>query len=249
MNVRVVLVALCALLASHAARADEIKLLASGAMHEIGNELLPQFEKATGHKVTVNWAGTASIKQKIEAGEVFDLIIVGAPEVDKAIAGGKMKPGSRADLARSGIGVAIRAGVPKPDISSGAAVKRALLAVKSVVYSTGPSGVYIATLFEKLGIAEEMKAKSKQVPPGMRVGQVLAKGEGELGFQQVSELIHEAGIQFLGPLPPDIQHFTLYSSGIGSNSKVSPAAAALQAFLAAPDALAVIRKNGMEPGR
>ncbi len=249
MNARIAFVAACALLASHTARADEIKLLASGAMHEIGLELLPLFEKASGHKVTATWTGTVKIKQLVEAGEAFDLVIVGAPEVDRFIAEGKMKPGSRVDLARSGVGVAVRAGAPKPDISSGEAVKRALLAARSVVYSTGPSGVYVATLFAKLGIVEEMKAKAKQTAPGVRVGQALAKGEGELGFQQVSELIHEAGVDFLGPLPPDVQHFTLYSSGIASGSKTQAAAAALQAFLSAPDAVAVIRKNGMEPGR
>jgi molybdate transport system substrate-binding protein len=249
MKIRTILIAICAVTLSHAARADEIKLLASGAMHEIGNELLPLFEKSSGHKVTATWTGTVKIKQQVAAGEAFDLVIVGAPEVDAFIADGKMKPGSRVDLARSGVGVAVRAGAPKPDIGSGEAVKRALLAAKSVVYSTGPSGVYVAALFEKLGIAEQMKAKTTRTAPGTRVGQALAKGEGDLGFQQISELIHETGIDFLGPLPPDIQHFTLYSSGIVSASKVPSAAAALQAFLTTPEALAVIRKNGMEPGR
>ena len=248
MKARIVLAA-CGLLISHWAQADEIRVLSSGAMHEIGLELIPQFEKSSGHKVTVTWTGTAKIKQQIAAGEVFDLVIVGAPEVDKFIADGKMVAGSRVDLAKSGIGVAVKAGAPKPDISSTAAVKKAMLAAKSVAYSTGPSGVYVQALIGKLGIAEDVKAKSKQTAPGTRVGQYLAKGEAELGFQQISELIHETGIDYLGPLPPDIQHFTNFSSGIGSASKVQAAAKALQAFLSAPAAAAVIKKNGMEPSR
>jgi molybdate transport system substrate-binding protein len=231
------------------AQANEIKVLASGALDEIGHELIPQFETSSGHKVTVTWTGTVKIKQQIAAGEVFDLVIVGAPEVDKFIAEGKMVVGSRVDLARSGVGVAVKAGAPKPDISSGEAVKKAMLAAKSVAYSTGPSGLYVQSLIARFGIADEMKAKSKQTVPGSRVGQYLAKGEAELGFQQISELIHEAGIDYIGPLPPDVQHYTNYSSGIGSSSKEQGAAKALQAFLITPNAAETIRKNGMEPAR
>jgi molybdate transport system substrate-binding protein len=249
MNVRIALAAACALLISTAVRADEIKVLASGAMQDIGHDLLPQFEKSSGHKVTVTWTGTVRIKERIEAGEVFDLVIVGAPEVDRFIAEGKFVAGSRVDLAKSGVGVAVKAGAPKPDISSGEAVKKAILAAKSVGYSSGPSGVYVQALIQKLGIADEVKTKSKQTAPGSRVGQLLARGEADLGFQQISELIHEAGIDYVGPLPPDIQNFTNYSSGVGSASKSQAAAKALQAFLSAPAAAEAIRKNGMEPNR
>jgi molybdate transport system substrate-binding protein len=253
MKVRLALAAACSLLISgfgpSPARADDIKVLASGAMHEIGLELLPQFEKSSGHKVVVTWTGTAKIKEQIAAGEVFDLVIVGAPEVDKFIASGKMVAGSRVDLAKSGVGVAVKAGAPKPDISSGEAVKKAMLAAKSLAYSTGPSGVYVEALIAKFGIAEEMKAKTKRTAPGSRVGQYLARGEADLGLQQVSELIHETGIDYLGPLPPDVQNYTLFSSGIGSGSKMPAGAKALQAFLSAPAAADVIKKNGMEPAR
>ena len=249
MKARIALAAACALVTTHIAHADDIKVIASGALHEIGLELIPQFEKSSGHKVSVTWTGTAKIKERIAAGEMFDLVIVGAPEVDKFIAEGKMVAGSRVDLAKSGVGVAVKAGAPKPDISSAEAVKKAMLAAKSVAYSTGPSGVYVQALIEKLGIAGEMKAKSKRTVPGSRVGQYLAKGEAELGFQQISELIHEAGIDYLGPLPPDIQHYTNFSSGIGSGSKEQGAAKALQAFLSAPAVAGVIKKNGMDPSR
>ncbi len=197
----------------------------------------------------MTWTGTVRIKERIEAGEAFDLVIVGAPEVDKYIAEGKFVAGSRVDLAKSGVGVAVKAGAPKPDISSGEAVKKAILAAKSVGYSSGPSGVYVQALIQKLGIADEVKTKARQTAPGSRVGQLLARGEAELGFQQISELIHEAGVDYVGPLPPDIQNFTNYSSGVGSASKSQAAAKALQAFLSAPAAAEAIRKNGMEPNR
>lgn len=249
MKARIALMAACALLISSVVRADDIKVLASGAMQEIGHELLPQFEKSSGHKVTVTWTGTVRIKERIEAGEVVDLVIVGAPQVDKYIADGKLAAGSRIDLARSGVGVVVQAGAPKPDISSSEAVKKAILAAKSVAYSTGPSGVYVQALIQKLGIADEVKTKSKQTAPGSRVGQYLARGEADLGFQQISELIHEPHVDYVGPLPPEIQNFTNYSSGIGSGSNSQPAAKALQAFLSAPAAAEAIRKYGMEPNR
>ena len=247
MTIRMALAAACALSIVQIAQADEIKVLGSGAMQEIAHDLLPEFEKSSGHKITATWTGTVKIKERIEAGEVFDLVIVGAPEIDMFIAERKLAAGSRVDLAKSGVGVAVKAGAPKPDISSGEAVKKAMLAAKSIAYSTGPSGVYVDGLIQKFGIAEEMKPKSKRTAPGMRVGQYLARGEADLGFQQVSELLHESGVDFVGPLPADVQNYTNYSSAIFAEAKAPTAAKALQAFLSAPTAAAVIRKNGMEP--
>jgi molybdate transport system substrate-binding protein len=143
--------------------------------------------------------------------------------------------------------MAVKAGSPRPDVSSGEAVKKALLSAGAVAYSTGASGVYVQRLFDRLGIADQMKDKSKQTSPGVRVAQYLASGEADLGFQQVSELVHETGIDFLGPLPADIQNVTVYSSGIRVGSNASEPAKALQAFLSAPAAAPVIRKNGMDP--
>src|SRR3977135_1856442 len=195
------------------------------------------------------WSGSADIRKRISAGETFDLVIVGAPDIDAFVKEGKMMPASRVDIASSGVGIAVKAGSPRPDISSGEAVKKALLSATAVAYSTGASGVYVERLFDRLGIADQMKDKSKQTAPGMRVAQSLASGEADLGFQQVSELVHETGIDFLGPLPADIQNITVYSSGIPVGSNASEPVKALQAVLSAPAAAPVIRKNGMEPSR
>ena len=249
MKARLAAAAVCGLLMTHVAQAAEIRLLAAGAIKEIFLELAPQFESSTGNKVVATWTGAGDIKKRIGAGEAFDLVIVGAPDVDAFIKDGKMASGSRVDIAGSGVGVAIKAGAPKPDIGSSEAVKKALLSARAVAYSSGASGVYVQRLFERLGIAADMKAKSKQTQSGVRVAQYLASGEADLGFQQVSELVHEPGIDFLGPLPADIQNITNYSSGIPVGSTAPEPAKALQAFLSAPAAAPVIRKNGMEPSR
>ena len=230
------------------ARADEIKVLASVVMKETYLELVPQFEKASKHKVVTIWSGTADIMKRMKAGESVDLVIVAVKSLDELTQLGKIVPGSRVDLVKSGVGVAVRAGAPKPDISSGDALKRALLSAKSIGYSTGPSGVYVAGLFQRMGIADEMKPKTKQPPSGASVGEMIARGEVELGFQQVSELVHVAGIDFLGPLSPDIQLITVFSSGIHAGAKAPGAARALVKFLTSPAAVPIIKKNGLEPG-
>jgi molybdate transport system substrate-binding protein len=227
--------------------AAEIKVMASAAIREAYLELVPAFEKQSGHKVVTIWSGTTEVSRRIGGGEVADLVIVSAPTIDKLIADGKVV-GSRVDLAKSGIGVAVRAGQPKPDISSGEAVKKAVLAAKSVAYSSGPSGFYLAELFKKMGIADEIKPKLTQTPSGVQVGEVIARGEAELGFQQVSELLHVKGIDYLGPLPADIQHVTVFSAGVHASAKEPEAAKALVKFLTAPGAATVIAKTGMEPG-
>ena len=225
----------------------EITVLSSLATKEAYLELVPQFERRTGRKVTTTWAGTVDIMKRMAAGEIYDLVIVSSTAVDDLIKQGKVK-GPRVDLAKTGIGVAVRAGAPKPDISSGTAIKKALLAAKTVGYSTGPSGVYLMGLFERLGIAAEVKAKTRQVPSGGTVGTILASGEAELGFQQVSELVHVSGVDFVGPLPPEIQHVTVFSAGIHTNAKAPEAARALLDFLIAPAARTVIQKHGLEVG-
>jgi len=230
------------------APAAEVKLVASAAVREAVADLVPVFEKSTGHKVTAIWAGTEAITKRISGGEVVDVVIVAAPNIERLIAEGKLVAGSRADVAKSGIGVAVRAGQPAPDISSGEAVKNAVLAAKSVAYSSGPSGFYLAELFRKMGIAEQIRNKVKQTPSGVQVGEVVARGEADLGFQQVSELLHLKGIHYLGPLPADIQHITVFSAGLHSAAPEAEAAKAMVRFLTAPEAGPVIRKTGMEPG-
>ena len=246
MTMKLVAAAACGLLLSSIAQAAEIKVLASGAVKEAALELFPQFEKASGATVATTWAGTIDIKKKIAAGEVFDLIIVAGPEMDAFAKDGKIVAGSKVDLVKSSVGVAVKTGAPKPDLSSGDAVKKALLAAKSVGYSQGPSGVYMQGLFEKMGIAGEIKAKAKVTTPGVPVATLIRSGEAEIGFQQVSELIHEAGIDFLGPLPADIQNITVFSSGVHAQSKEQTAARTLQKFLTAPAAAPTIKKHGLE---
>ena len=248
MNAKLFAAAACGLLMSGAVQAAEIKVLGSGAVKDAYAEILPQFEKASGHKVTVVWAGTVDIKKKIAAGEVYDLVMIAAPEMDTFIKDGRVAAGTKVDLVKSGVGVAVKAGAPKPDVSSGEALKKALLAAKSVGYSTGPSGVYMASLFEKWGIANEIKAKARITQPGVPVASVVRSGEAEIGFQQVSELIHEPGIDFLGPLPNDIQRITTFSGGIHTAAKEQDAAKALQAFLTAPARTDTLKKHGLSPG-
>ena len=247
MTIKLIAAAACGLLLSSLAQAAEIKVLSSGAVKEAALELFPQFEKASGDKITVTWAGTVDLKKKIAAGEVYDLVIVASPDMDAFIKDGKIVSGSKVNLVNSSVGVAVKAGAPKPVLKSADDLKKALLAAKSVGYSTGPSGVYIVSLIEKMGIADQIKPKAKVTPPGTPVATVVRSGEAEIGFQQVSELIHEAGIDFLGPIPADIQNITVFSSGVHAGGKAQTEARALQKFLIAPAAAPVVKKHGLEP--
>jgi molybdate transport system substrate-binding protein len=168
--------------------------------------------------------------------------------IDAFIQQGKIAPGTRTDLMKSGVGVAVRAGAPKPDIGSREALKRTLLSAKSIGYSSGPSGDYVVGLVERLGIADQVKAKMKQVPSGTRISAMIDSGEVEIGFQQVSELIHEKGIDYLGPLPSEVQKITVFSAGLHTGAKTPEAAKALIKALTSPDAAIVIKAHGMEPG-
>ncbi len=238
--------ALMAPISVGAALGAEIKLIAANALKESLVELLSAFEKSSGNKVTANWGGTTAIAKRVGDGEAIDVVMIAAPDIDKLIAEGKLASGSRVDFAKSGVGIAVRAGLPKPDISSSDAVKNAVLAAKSVAYSSGPSGYYVAELFKKLGIADQVTDKIKQPASGVQISDLLARGEADLGFQQVSELLHRIGIDYVGPLPPDIQNITTYAAGI--NPTASEAAKALVRFLTSPSAAPFIRKIGMEPG-
>lgn len=240
-------VAAAMVIGMNTAHAAEIKVIASGAVKEAYLDLVPAFEKSSGQKVTTIWSGSESITKRIRGGEVVDIVIIAATNIDKLILEGKLVAGSRTDIAKSGVGIAVRTGLPKPDISSREAVKKAVLAAKSVAYSSGPSGFYVADLFRKMGIADQIKEKVKQTPSGVQVGELVARGEADLGFQQVSELLHVKGIDYLGPLPADIQHFTVFSAGLHRAAPAPDAAKALMKFLTAPEAGPIIRKTGMEP--
>ena len=231
-----------------AASAAEITVMSSAAVKEFYLELVPQFEKASGHKVVTQWVGGLDVQKRIRAGELVDLVILARPPIEALTQEGRLAPGSRIDLAKSGVGVAVRAGAPRPDISSGEALKRTLLSAKSIAHSSGPSGDHITAMISRMGITDEVKAKILQTKPGNPVGMVVARGEAEIGFQQVSELLPVAGITFLGPLPPDVQNITVFSGGVHTAAKEPAAARALMQFLGSPAATPVIRKHGMEPG-
>jgi molybdate transport system substrate-binding protein len=235
-----------------AASAAEIRVMISGGLTAAYNALVPEFERATGHKVITAYgpsmgATANAIPVRLERGEPADVLILVGYALGDLIKQGKVVPDSRADLVKSKIGVAVKAGAPKPDISSPDALKRALLAAKSVAYSDSASGVYISTeMFERLGIANEMKDKARKIP-ATPVAEIVARGEAEIGFQQFSEMLPVPGIDIVGPLPDELQKVTVFSAGIASVSKEPDAGRALIKFLASPAASAAIIKSGLEP--
>lgn len=239
--------ALTLVMAINLAQAAEIKVIASNAVKGSVNDVVSRFEQTSGNKVVTTWGGTEAITKRISSGEVFDVVIIAAPNIDKLIQEGQIVRGSRTDFAKSGIGVAIRAGLPRPDISTAEAVKRTVLKANSVAYSSGPSGFYLADLFERLGIADQIKDKVKQPASGVQVADLLARGEADLGFQQISELIHVKGIEYLGPLPTDIQNETVWSAGLHSAAVAPDAAKVFMKLLRAPETASTIKKTGMDP--
>jgi molybdate transport system substrate-binding protein len=227
--------------------AADISLLSVAAVKEVLDELIPAFEKGSTHKVQVTWTGSADIKKRLAAGESYDLVVTSAQDLDDYSKQGKIVEGSRIDLMKVGVGIAVPADQPKPDVSTTEALKKALLQAKGIGYSTGASGTYIESLFKRIGIADDVKGKLKQTPSGVAVGSILANKEVDIGFQQVSELIHYPGIIFLGPLPPELQNITVYSAGIQSSAKQPEAAKALAVAFSSPTAGPLIKEHGMDP--
>jgi molybdate transport system substrate-binding protein len=230
---------------SHAA---DIALLAAGASKEAVSELIPAFEKASGHRVVATWAPAPAIRRRLEAGEAFDLVISSQSEIEAFVKEGRLAAAGRADLMKTGVGVAVRAGAARPDIGSAEALTRALLAAPTIGRSAGSSGEYVVTLMARLGIAQQVAARLRQAGPGRQVADLLVTGEAEIGLQQTSELIHAPGIAYLGPLPPELQRVTVYAAAVPVAARQPEAAAALVKALGGPDAAAVIKKNGMDPG-
>jgi molybdate transport system substrate-binding protein len=240
------------LLLASAADSAEVRVMISGGLSAAYKELVPEFERATGNKVLTAYGpsmGTTvnAIPVRLERGEPADVLIMVGYALGDLINNGKVVADSRVDLVTSPIGMAVRAGAPKPDISSSDALKRALLAAKSVAYSDSASGVYVSTeMFQKLGIADEMKGKARAIPAEPVAG-VVARGDAEIGFQQISELLPVPGVDIVGQLPADVQKITVFSAGIAAVSKEPDAGKALIKFLASPAAAPAIIKSGMEP--
>jgi molybdate transport system substrate-binding protein len=232
--------------------AAEVRVMISGGLTAAYDVLVPEFERLTGNKVLTAYGpsmGTTvnAIPIRLERGEPADVLIMVGYALGDLIKHGKVVADSRVDLTKSLIGIAVKSGAPKPDISSAEALKRALLAAKSIAYSDSASGVYVSTeMFAKLGIADEMKDKARKIP-ATPVGEIVARGDAEIGFQQISELRPVPGVDIVGPLPPELQKVTVFAAGIATVSKEPDAGKALIRFLASPAAGAAIIKSGMEP--
>ena len=240
---------LSAAAASPGAAAAEIKVLTAGAFKQVLLALLPDFEKQTGHQVRVDNDTVGAVAKRIEAGENFDLAILTPAAINTLADKGRLAAGSRKDLARVGIGVVVKEGAAKPDISTDEAFKKALLAAQSIAYidpaAGGSSGIYVARMLEKLGIAADMKGKSRLIPGGA-VAENIAKGEAELGIHQISEILPVKGVTLVGPLPTDLQNYTVYAAAVSATAKEPAGAKALVEMLSGPAAAGVLKAKGME---
>jgi len=244
--------AIIALSMAGSASAAEVKVMISGGLTAAYKALVPEFEKATGNTVVTAYGPsmgttTNAIPVRLERGEPVDVLILVGYALDDLIKKGKATADSKVELVRSPIGIAVKAGAPKPDISSVDALTRSLKAAKTVAYSDSASGVYVSTeLFARLGIADEMKGKARMIP-ATPVGEIVAHGDAEIGFQQISELKPVEGIDIVGPLPAEVQKITVFSAGVSSTSKEPDAAKALIKFLSSAQAAPVLVKSGLDP--
>ncbi len=217
------------------------------ATRQVLAELVDGFQKLSGSQVDIESVGGVDAAKRVQAGEAFDVVVLASDAIDKLIASGHVQAGSKVDLVRSGVAVAVRAGAKRPDISTEEAVRIAVLAARNISYSTGPSGVALARLFERWGIADEVNGRIVQAPPGVPVGTLVARGEVELGFQQLSELLNLEGITLLGPLPPAIQIITTFSAGICISSLKGDAVRTMLGYMNSPEAVATKLAQGMDP--
>ena len=227
--------------------AAEVKVLAPNAAKAAVSEAIAVFEKTTGHKVIVAWSGTEAITKRIAGGEIVDVVVNAAQNIDRQSKEGKLLDTTRTDFARSSIGVAIPGSAQKIDVSTTDTLKAALLSARTVVVSSGTSGRHMVEVFAKLGIGEHLKAKTKQPPSGAQIADFIAAGEADIGFQQVSELLHARGIHYLGPVPADLQNYAIYSAAIHASAANEIAAKALLTALRSESTQAVVRASGMDP--
>jgi molybdate transport system substrate-binding protein len=226
-------------------------VVSGGAFKQVLTALAAQYEKETGNKLDITYQTVGQHLTLIRGGkEEFDVAVLTPEAIDNLAKEGKVVPGTRADLAKVGVGVVVKAGAPLPDISTVDAFKRTLLAAKSVAYidpkAGGSSGIYVAGLLERLGIAGEINAKAKLIQGGA-VAEHIADGEAEIGIHQISEILPVHGVVLVGPLPPEIQNFTVYAAGVGAAAKDGATASALVKFLSGPHAQPIIKAKGMEP--
>jgi len=220
--------------------------ISSMATRQVLAELAAAYTQRTGVAVAIESVGGVDAAKRVQAGEAFDVVLLASDAIDKLAAAGHLLPGSRVDLVRSAVAVAVPAGAPVPALDSEAAVRQAVLAAPRISYSTGPSGTYLMQLFQRWGIADTIQPRLVQAPPGVPVGTLVARGEVDLGLQQLSELMHLDGITVAGTLPPDIAFITTFSGAVCATSAQADAVRALLAWMAAPEAGAVKRHHGMD---
>jgi molybdate transport system substrate-binding protein len=236
---------------NHFAQAAEVKVLSANGFQTVMGDLRPKFEQATGHTLVMTFDTGGGIVKRIQGGETFDVIVSPRPGMDGFVKDGKVIANTVTVIARSGIGVAVRKGSPKPDISSPEVFKRTLLATKSIAYSNpaggGTSGTHFAKVLDRLGIANEMKSKTVHPIPPVVVGDLVSKGEAELGVHQFQELMPVAGIEIIGPLPGDLQDTIVYAGAMMGANKQPDASKALVNFLGTPEAALVMKARGLEP--
>jgi molybdate transport system substrate-binding protein len=225
--------------------AAAVNVLSGGAMRRFMVEVAPLFERESGTKVSIRFGPTRELQAEIEGGAAFDVALLPRPAIDELTKAGRVAGGTPTDLVRSLVGLVVRAGVPKPDIGTVDAFKRVLREAKSISYSRGPSGLYVADLLQRLGLALDMKEKTV-FAIGRPVGEVVAKEEAEIGMQQIIEILPVEGADLVGPLPSELRNFVLYSAGLAAETG-NAAARAFVAFLGSPEAVRVIRAKGMEP--
>jgi molybdate transport system substrate-binding protein len=226
---------------------DVITGICSMAMGHVLAELGHAYEQQSAQPVSVVSVGGVDAARRVADGEAFDFVVLAADAIEQLAAGGRVAPGSRTDLARSAVAIAVAAGATRPDVSTESAIRDAVLRARSIGYSTGPSGAHLVRLFERWGIADAIAPRIVQAPPGIHVGTLVARGDVELGFQQLSELMHLPGIDVIGLLPAEIQVETVFSAAVCTASNCPAAAKAWLSFLASPEADAAKRRHGMEP--
>lgn len=226
---------------------SKLKMISSMATRELLAELAAQHARLTGQAVDASAAGGVEVAKRIAAGEQADVVVLAANAIDKLIADGHVLAGSRVDLVRSGIAIAVRTGAPRPPVATEAEVRATVAAAPSLSFSTGPSGVYLEKLFERWGILDQVRARIVVPPPGVPVGELVADGRAALGFQQLSELMNLPGIEVLGPMPDAIQSLTVFSGGVCVAGAMPEEARALLAWMAGGEAAATKRRHGMEP--
>jgi molybdate transport system substrate-binding protein len=224
-----------------------IKGISSMATRQVLAELSSAFERRSGCSIAIEFAGGVDAARRVQSGEPFDAVFLASEAIDKLVTAGSVVAASKTDLFESGVAVAVRAGSPRPDIGSEDALRRAVLAARSIGYSTGPSGVALMRLFERWGIAAEIQGRIVQAPPGVPVGTLCARGEVELAFQQLSELMHLEGITVIGPLPDPVQIITTFSGALCAGSPQAEAVRRLLDFMASAEADEIKRRQGMEP--